>query len=114
MKDKQHCKNPNHKRHVADFVKNYSSAKDRVPNTIIIVDPNYWSIDLEHPSKNTSECCQLCSIAEDIAWARTNMRLPVEKKSLVNVNSNSTKCHPDGLSKARPQFAFYRRLRLIN
>ena len=25
-----------------------------------------WAIDLENPKKNTVECCQLCSIQEDI------------------------------------------------
>ena len=64
------CKNPNHKTHVANFIKKYPSAKGRVPNTIILVDPKGWSVDLEHPSKNTSECCQLCSIAEDIALVK--------------------------------------------
>ncbi|MFZ0554676.1 MAG: hypothetical protein WAM26_05235 [Nitrososphaeraceae archaeon] len=70
MKDKQRCKNPNHKHHVVDFVKKYPSAKDRVPDTIIIVDPNDWSVALENPTLNTTECCQVCSIAEDIARAR--------------------------------------------
>jgi hypothetical protein len=35
------------------------------------------------------------------------MRLPVERRRLVNVNSNSTECHPDGLRKARPQLLQY-------
>ncbi|MGB7635172.1 MAG: hypothetical protein WBL68_15735 [Nitrososphaeraceae archaeon] len=70
MKDKQRCRNPNHKRHVTDFVKKYPSAKGRVPKTIILVDPNDWAIALEDPSKNTTEYCQVCSIAENIAQAR--------------------------------------------
>ena len=44
-------------------------AKGRVSQTIILVDPKDWSIDLEHPGKNTTKCCQVCSIAEDIALA---------------------------------------------
>jgi hypothetical protein len=63
------CKNPNHKIHVADFIKKYPTAKGRVPQTIILVDPNDWSIALENPTLNTTECCQICSIAEDIARA---------------------------------------------
>ena len=33
-------------------------------------DPKNWSIDLEHPSENTTEYCWICSLAEDIARAR--------------------------------------------
>ena len=25
-----------------------------------------WAIDLENPKKNTVQCCQMCSIQEDI------------------------------------------------
>ena len=67
---KSKCKNPNHKAHVANFVKKYPSAKGRVRQTIILVDPKDWSIDLEHPSKNTTECCRVCSISEDMARAK--------------------------------------------
>lgn len=55
------CKNPNHKRHIAAFVKKYPSAMGRVPNAIILVDPNDWSIDLEHPNKNSTECSRKIS-----------------------------------------------------
>jgi hypothetical protein len=34
-----------------------------------MVDPKNWGIALEHPELNTVECCQVCSIAEDIAQA---------------------------------------------
>jgi hypothetical protein len=34
-----------------------------------MVDPRDWGIALEHPTLNTTECCQVCSIAEDIARA---------------------------------------------
>ena len=64
------CKNPNHTLHVANFVKKYPSAKGRVPKTLILVDPKDWSIDLEHPSRNTTQCCRPGSIAEDIALAK--------------------------------------------
>jgi hypothetical protein len=63
------CKNPNHKKHLANFIKEYPSAKGRVPQTIIMVDPKDWGVALEHPELNTTECCQVCSIAEDIALA---------------------------------------------
>jgi hypothetical protein len=63
------CKNPNHKKYVANFIKEYPSAKGRVPKSIIMVDPKDWGITLENPELNTVECCQVCSIAEDIALA---------------------------------------------
>jgi hypothetical protein len=61
------CKNPNHKVYVANFVKKYPSIKVRVPKTIVLVAPQDWAVDLEHPSKNTTECCQICIVAESIA-----------------------------------------------
>ena len=67
---KSKCKNPNHTLHVANIVKKYPTAKRRVPQTIILVDPNDWFVALEHPTLNTTECCQVCSIAEDIAQAK--------------------------------------------
>lgn len=63
------CKNPNHKVHVANFVRKYPSAKGIVPHTIIMVDPKDWAVALENPTLNTTECCQVCSIAEGIALA---------------------------------------------
>jgi hypothetical protein len=67
---KSKCKNPNHTLHVANFVKKCPTAKGRVPQTIILVDPNDWDVALEDSSKNTTECCQVCSIAEDRALAK--------------------------------------------
>jgi hypothetical protein len=66
---KPKCKNPNHKLHVTNFIKEYPSAKGRVPQRIILVDPSDWGVALENPTLNTTECCQVCSIAEDIAQA---------------------------------------------
>lgn len=44
-------------------------AKGRVPSTIILVDPLDWAIALEDHRKNSTQCCQVCGIAEDIAQA---------------------------------------------
>lgn len=63
------CKTPNHKSHIANFIKKYPTAKGRVPKTIILVNPKDWAADLEHPALNTTECCQVCGIAEGIALA---------------------------------------------
>jgi hypothetical protein len=40
--DLKRCKNPNHKEHVANFIK--KSAKGRVSRTIIMVESNDWAI----------------------------------------------------------------------
>jgi hypothetical protein len=45
------CENPNHKQHVKNFVKKYPTAKGRVPSTIILVDPNDWSVALEDSAR---------------------------------------------------------------
>jgi hypothetical protein len=37
--DLKRCKNPNHKKHVANFIREYPTAKGRVPKRIIMVDP---------------------------------------------------------------------------
>lgn len=66
---KSQCKNPYHKVHIANFVKKYPSAKGRVPKTTKMVNPKDWVVDLEHPGKNTTGCCQVCSIAEGIEQA---------------------------------------------
>jgi hypothetical protein len=56
--------------HVANFIKKYPTVKGRVPQATVMGDPKDWSVDLQHPSKNTTECCQVCSIAEGIAQAK--------------------------------------------
>ncbi|MGC2387107.1 MAG: hypothetical protein WA460_08515 [Nitrososphaeraceae archaeon] len=64
------CKNPNHTLHVVNFIEKYPTAKGRVPQTIIMVDPSDWSAALENPTLNTKKCCQVCSITEDTARAK--------------------------------------------
>jgi len=39
-----------------------------------MVDPSDWTVALEHPSKNTTEYCRVCSIAEGIAQAEKGIR----------------------------------------
>ena len=69
-RSKCECKNSDDKVHVANFVKKYPSAKGRVPQTVVLVDPSDWSVALEHPALNTTECCQVCSIAKGITQAK--------------------------------------------
>jgi hypothetical protein len=64
------CKYPNHKQHIANFLKKYPTVKARVPQTIIMVDPKDWPVVLENPILNKTACCQICSVAEDIALAK--------------------------------------------
>jgi hypothetical protein len=33
---------------------------------IVDVEPGEWLFNLEHPEKNTAQCCQLCCALEDI------------------------------------------------
>jgi hypothetical protein len=72
---KSKYKNPNHKVHVANFVKKNPSAKSGVPDTIILVDLQDWAVELTDLTgkKNTTECCQVCSIAEGIAQAENGI-----------------------------------------
>lgn len=58
-----------------NFVRKYRSAKGRVPDTIIIVDPNYWYIS-DNLKDNTIPCCQVCSISEDIIRASSRNNEP--------------------------------------
>ena len=74
---KTQCKNPNHKTHVANFVRKYPSARGRVPSTIILVDPTDWAANLEHPALNTTDCCQVRSVADDIARAEKGIGVTV-------------------------------------
>ena len=46
------CKNPNHKTHIANFIKKYPTARGRVPKTITLVDPKDWAVALENPTLN--------------------------------------------------------------
>jgi hypothetical protein len=92
---KTQCKIPNHKVHVTNFVKKYPTAKGRVSKTIILVDPKDWAVVLDNPALNTTECCQICSIAEGIAQAekeigttgRTSVFLSVEVSRLMKLKS---------------------------
>jgi hypothetical protein len=69
------CQNPKHKEHVKNFVKKYPTAKGNVPKTLIIVDPKEWAISLEDPKVNTTECCQVWSITEDIICASSQKKI---------------------------------------
>jgi hypothetical protein len=107
------CKNPTHKVHLANFVTKYPTAKGRVPQTILLVDTKDWAVALEHPTLNTTECCQVCSIAEDIAQAKKGIGTtglgqscscqPITEKKLSVMSSNKT-CAGD-IKQARQRAA---------
>jgi hypothetical protein len=61
-----HCENPRHKQHLQRFQDKYSTAGKNGEFPIITVNPEDWAIDLEDPNMNTVQCCQMCSIQEDI------------------------------------------------
>jgi hypothetical protein len=59
------CENPNHEEHIENFLRKYPTAKGRVLDTIIVVDPRTWYIS-DIPKDNTVRCYQVCNISEDI------------------------------------------------
>jgi hypothetical protein len=80
------CENPNHKEYVRNFVKKYPTAKGNVPDETIIVDPRYWYIS-DNPKENTTRCCRVCSIQEDINRAinrKENETTRIQYLSLLN------------------------------
>jgi hypothetical protein len=46
-----------------------STPKGCVPQVTIMVDPKDWGVALENPELNTTGCCRVCNIEEDIARA---------------------------------------------
>jgi hypothetical protein len=69
------CRNPRHKEHVKDLVRKFPTAKGRVPRTTILADPKDWAVSLDDPEVNTTECCQVCSISEDIIRASSHNKI---------------------------------------
>ncbi|MGB7662280.1 MAG: hypothetical protein WBL67_06050 [Nitrososphaeraceae archaeon] len=69
------CENPNHKQHGKNFVKKYPTAKGNVLDTIIMVNPRFWDIS-DNPKENTTRCCQVCSIQDDIKRATNRKNEP--------------------------------------
>jgi hypothetical protein len=55
-----------HKQHLKRFLKKYPMADKNGELPIITVNPEDWAIDLDHPERDTVQCCQMCSIQEDI------------------------------------------------
>jgi hypothetical protein len=85
------CENPRRTEHVANFIKKYPTAKGRVPDTIIIVDPKDWVISLEDPNMNTTECCQVCSISKPTVIGEASTRMLEEALEIdISVLSNKS------------------------
>ena len=70
------CKNPRHKQHLKRFLKKYPTSDKNGEFPIITVNPEDWAISLEDPKTNTTECCQVCSISEDIISASSQRNEP--------------------------------------
>jgi len=65
-----YCEHPNHEAYFEAFLMKYRTAsKHEGYGAIIDVDPEEWAVDLENPKKNTTKCCQVCSISEGIKRA---------------------------------------------
>ena len=78
------CQHPKHKEYLEAFLKEYPPANKGCPLTlnlvdVNLVDPEEWYIS-DDPKKNTTKCCQMCSISEDIA------RTPYRNISTSNPN----------------------------
>lgn len=69
MKKTDHyCQHPNHQIYLKAFLKKYHTANKDARFSINIIDPEEWYIS-DDPKKNTTSCCQMCSISEDITRA---------------------------------------------
>jgi sarcosine oxidase gamma subunit len=66
-----HCEHPNHVNYLKAFLKKYHTANKDAHFSVNMVDPEEWYISDEE--KNTTKCCQMCSISEDIAMKLEDM-----------------------------------------
>ena len=62
------CEHPNHENYLKAFLKKYPTANTDVHFAVNWVDPNEWFIS-DDPKRNTTKCCQMCGINEDITRA---------------------------------------------
>jgi hypothetical protein len=60
------CQHPKHKEYLEAFLKEYPTANKDAHFNVNMVDPEEWYIS-DDSEKNTTKCCQMCSISEDIA-----------------------------------------------
>jgi hypothetical protein len=67
---RDHCQHPKHKEYLKAFLKKYPTANKDAHFPINTVDPEEWFIS-DDRKKNTTRCCVMCGISEDIARAST-------------------------------------------
>jgi hypothetical protein len=67
-KNDNHCRHPKHEGYLSVFLKKYPTANKDAHFATNLVDPEEWYIS-DDSKKNTTKCCQMCSISEDIARA---------------------------------------------
>ncbi|MGH9911950.1 MAG: hypothetical protein ACRD4J_02065 [Nitrososphaeraceae archaeon] len=56
-----HCEHPNHDEHIEAFLRKYHTAKGRMPDAIITVDPEHWYI-----SDDQKKHCQVLPALQHI------------------------------------------------
>jgi hypothetical protein len=65
---KTDCEHPKHSEYLKAFLKRYPTSNKDAHFSINLVDPEEWYIS-DDSKKNTTKCCQMCSISEDIVRA---------------------------------------------
>jgi hypothetical protein len=66
MQNKNYYQHPKHNEYLKAFLKKYPTANKDTQFSVNLVDPKEWYIS-DDSKKNTTRCCQMCSISEDIA-----------------------------------------------
>ena len=64
------CEHPKHIEYLEAFLKKYPTANKDAHFSVNMVDLEEWYIS-DDSKKNTTKCCQMCSISEDIARVST-------------------------------------------
>ncbi|MGC1132362.1 MAG: hypothetical protein WA941_06040 [Nitrososphaeraceae archaeon] len=88
MKKADHyCQHPNHENYLKTFLKKYPTANKVAHFSINMVHPEEWYIS-DDLKKNTTKCCQMCSISEDIvrAYKRNISTIYPNLTSTINPN----------------------------
>ena len=78
-KTDNYCQHQNHENYLKVFLKKYPTTNKDAHFSVNMVDPEEWYIS-DDSKKNTTKCCQMCSISEDIA------RTPYRNISTSNPN----------------------------
>jgi len=64
-KTDRYCQHPNHQIYLKASLKKYPTANKNAHFSVNMLDSEEWFIS-DDPKKNTTKCCQMCSITEGI------------------------------------------------